>query len=256
MEDRPFTGCGTGAASLSPSRLGLNGAASERAGGGSGSYRPQRPLRASRPAPRRVRRPDLTMARGGRGRPRSAGPGEPARREGTRARPAAGSPAPKPGPAASDPGRGWRPGTGVVRWQPAPREAARAPPPPRGGLHPRSPAQSAPSHASPPRPLSPAVAVTGSSVPGPNTPRPGKTSSGVRAAPRPLLSSPLAAYRNPLECPRPRSCHPGALAPFGRPRNLSHAGLVHGRPSSPLPRTLRQCRKAAPRTVATPLCVR
>lgn len=40
-----------------PSRLGLSGAAGEGAGGGGGSYWPQRPLPASRPGPRRSRRP-------------------------------------------------------------------------------------------------------------------------------------------------------------------------------------------------------
>lgn len=40
-----------------PSRLGLNRTAGEGADGGGGSYWPQRPLRASLPAPQRARRP-------------------------------------------------------------------------------------------------------------------------------------------------------------------------------------------------------
>lgn len=93
--------------------------------------------------------------------------------------------------------------------------------------------------------------------PGPGrTPAPpasGKTSSGVRAALLPWPSPPLAARRRSRrEWQLPRSRCPDA--PSVQPLSLSDAGRAHGRPRRVLPRTLRRCRKVAPRDVATLPC--
>lgn len=210
--------------------------------------------------------PDLTMVRGGRGRPRSAEWGS--RREGrardeggeagseARGRPARvgpGAPGAAPSPARPEPDgagagavRGVRAGEGPV----APAdEGGRA----SAALTCATRAIARPAADAPRLRRRPARQFR----PGPSGPRPGKASSGVRAAPRPAPSPPLDAARSSPQRPRPTGDRRDPRAPSRCPAARPHAGQAHSRPAAPRrapPPGFAACRKAAPRAVATLPC--
>lgn len=175
-----------------PSRLDLNGAAGEGAGSGSGSYWPQRPLRASRPDPT-THPPALTSqwpsgGGGGRARPGlgageegggsgRAGCGEPGSETRAGPRRTQGWGGAHSGPATT--GKGAE--SGVARLLPAPREGCR-----RLVLaHLRRPRHRALRRRRPAPPQLPPSPGPGSSAPGPNSPSPWEKVFRLPRPPRP-----------------------------------------------------------------------
>nr|XP_060476859.1 uncharacterized protein LOC132670366 isoform X2 [Panthera onca] len=230
-----------------PSRLGLNRAAGEGAGGGAAATgRSGRSGRLAR-APNAPAGPDLTMGSAGRRRPLWAGAAEPPGgrrpREGDeragprRTRGRRGAEARPAGPE-----RGSRRGRG--------RPRARQPPPRRAAL---TCAARAIAHSA-----ADAQRLRRSRGRRPAAPPRGRTAPALGKRPpaprRARAAPPTIAWHNSPEPPRPKSGRRRPAPSPGPPRGRCHAGKAHRRPRRSLPPALRPCRNAASRAGATLPC--
>lgn len=198
--------------------------------------------RLSRP-PNAPAGPDLTMVRGGRGRPRSAGPGSP---EGGESRMREGRPVPPGGPAPSGPRRIRGP---EQRRVPPERDGApgqgSAPTaeavPPLAGRRPAQPPRRA--HLCRPRHRAPAVdaaRLRSSRCRRPRSPAPGRTAAALEKCPRCPRRTATCVQPADGRCaqqpvwPRPRSERRSPPAPSCRPAARPPRGKRTVGPSCPV----------------------